>query len=159
MARIGSLKIVEQKKEEQRKKAADPNSPGQKLVTAVNDIRKSVGAGLPLNVYKRFLMAALKEAGVSVEQDVAFPVRHKDLTIKDAFTADIVMGSDAIVILRGDNGGGDYRDEAGTFLRHSGRKDAYMVNFSAKDPRRMIAKASVRKADISFGATDKGKMN
>lgn len=157
MAKLGSLKIVEQKKEEPRKKSVDPNSQGQQLVVAVNNIRKSVGAGLPLAVYKRFLMAELKGAGVSVEQDVPFPVRHKDLIIKDAFTADIVMGSDAIVILRADNGAADYRDEASTFLRHSGRKDAYMVNFSAKDPRKTIAKASVRKADISFGG--KGRVN
>ena len=159
MARIGSLKIVEPKKEEQPKKPVNPDSPGQKLVVAVSNIRQSVGAGLPLAVYKRYLVAELKEAGLSVEQDVAFPVRYKDLIIKDAFTADIVIGSDAIVILRSDNGAGDFRDEAATCLRHSGKKDAYMVNFSAKDRRKMIAKASARSADISFGATDKGKVN
>lgn len=158
MARIGGLKIVEQKKEEQKKRAADPNSPGQKLAAAVANIRKAAGAGLPLAVYKRFLVAELKEAGVSVEQDVPFPVRYKDLVIKDAFTADIVMGN-AIVVLRSDGGDADCRDEAATFLRHSGRQDAYIVNFSAKDPRKMMAKASTRAASISFGPADKAKVN
>lgn len=159
MAKLGGLKIVEPKRAASQKKAAGPNSPGQKLVTAVTNVRKSVGAGLPLAVYKRFLVAELKEAGLSVEQDVPFPVRHKDLTIKDAFTADIVIGNDAIVILRGDNGAGDFRDEAATFLRHSGKKDAYMVNFSAHDPRKMIAKASVRSAEVAVGIKDKSKVN
>ena len=159
MAKLGSLKIVEAKKPEQKKVAVNPDSPGQKLVMAVANIRKSVGAGLPLSVYKRFLVAELKEAGVSVEQDIPFPVRYKDLTIKDAFTADIVMGRDAIVILRGDNGDADYRDEASTYLQHSGKKDAYIVNFGAKDMRKTVVKASRRAAEITLGSNDKSKMN
>lgn len=158
MAKLGGLKMVEPKKPETKKKATDPASPGQKLAAAAVHIRKTAGAGLPVDVYKRFLVADLREAGLTVEQDVAFPVQYKDLTIKDAFTMDIVMG-DAVVVLRSDNGDVDYREEAATYLRHSGKTEAYIVNFGARSSGKMIAKATARKAPVTFGPADKGKVN
>lgn len=162
MTKLGGLKIVE-KKAEQKKEVRLPSpapsgSAGQKLAQAAYIVRKTLGAGLGREVYRQCLAEELRAAGLSVTEDVPFPVKYKNMNIARAFTADIVMG-DAIVVLHCDSGDADCREEAATYLRHSGRADAYMVNFSAKDPRRMIAKASSRAASLSFGSADKGKVN
>ncbi|MBI4030433.1 MAG: GxxExxY protein [Proteobacteria bacterium] len=164
MTRLGALKIVEQKieKKEENKPASPPlsDSAGQKLAQAAYTVRKTLGGGLGKDIYRQCLAEELRRAGLSVVEDISFPVKYGNMNIAGAFTADIVIGGTSLVVIHAEHASdADYlRDQAATFLKISGLSNVYIMNFAAKDMRQAVIKASARSAKIIINP-DKGSVN
>ena len=154
MAKLGSLKMIDP-----RKAAKAPDALGQRIAVAAFDVHRAVGPGFAATVYKQCLVAELRAGGMDVETDVTFPLTYKTVTIENAFTADIVVNGTALIVVRAEPRSDDQKDQLASFLKASGKAEAYLMNFGLKDMRQGIARAAVRPAQISFGAPDADKMN
>lgn len=154
MAKLGNLKMVDP-----RKAAKASDALGQRLAHAAFDVHRAVGPGFSAAVYKQCLAAELRAAGMDVETDVAFPLTYKTITVEGAFAADIVVNGLALIVVRAEPRSDDHKDQLASFLKASGKTEAYLMNFGLKDMRQGIARAVVRPAQISFGAPDADKMN
>jgi len=164
MTKLSGLKIVEKKPEQKKEvKPASPapsGSAGQTLAHAAYTVRNTLGGGLGKDVYRKCLAEELREAGLSVTEDISFPVKYKNLNIASAFTADIIIGGSALVVIHAGQvmDAAILRDQATAFLKISGLSDVYIIDFSAKDMRQAVIKASARSAEITVNP-DKGSVN
>jgi GxxExxY protein len=154
VAKLGNIKMIDP-----RKAAKGSDALGQRIAQAAFDVHRAVGPGFAPGVYKQCLAAGLREAGMAVETDVAIPLAYKTITIDHAFTADIVVNGTAVIVVRAEPKSDDHKDQLASFLKASGKTEAYLMNFGLKDMRQGIARATVRPAQISFGAPDADKMN
>lgn len=165
MTKLGGLKIVEKKAEPKREdkplSPALPGSAGQKLAQAAYIVRKTLGAGLNRDVYRQCLAEELRETGMSVVEEVSFPVKYKNLNIANAFTADIVIEGTTLVAIHAEHFPDTHflRDQATAFLKISGLSDVYIIDFSAKDMRQAVIKASAKSAEITINPAKGSSVN
>jgi iron complex transport system substrate-binding protein len=60
-------------------------------------IHKELGPGLLESVYETVMAAALAESGLLVERQKSIPIQYRNLTIADAFRADLVVNQRLII--------------------------------------------------------------
>jgi GxxExxY protein len=91
-----------------------------------------LGPGLLESVYEQVLAARLRKAGLQVETQKTIPIVVDDLTIPEAFRADLVVGGKLIVELKSvEEMKPVFAKQLLTYLRLSGLKLGLLLNFGA----------------------------
>ena len=95
-------------------------------------LHTELGPGLLESVYEQVLAARLGKAGLQVETQKTIPIVVDDLTIPDAFRADLVVGGKLIVELKSvEDMKPVFAKQLLTYLRLSGLKLGLLLNFGA----------------------------
>ena len=95
-------------------------------------LHTELGPGLLESVYESVLAARLRKAGLQVETQKTIPIVVDDLTIPDAFRADLVVGGKLIVELKSvEEMKPVFAKQLLTYLRLSGLKLGLLLNFGA----------------------------
>ena len=95
-------------------------------------LHTELGPGLLESVYEQVLAARLRKAGLQVETQKTIPIVVDDLTIPDAFRADLVVGGKLIVELKSvEEMKPVFAKQLLTYLRLSGLKLGLLLNFGA----------------------------
>ncbi len=95
-------------------------------------LHTELGPGLLESVYEHVLAARLGKAGLQVETQKTIPIVVDDLTIPDAFRADLVVGGKLIVELKSvEEMKPVFAKQLLTYLRLSGLKLGLLLNFGA----------------------------
>jgi GxxExxY protein len=90
------------------------------------------GRGLLESVYEQVLAARLRKAGLQVETQKSIPIIIDDITIPEAFRADLVVGGKLIVELKSvEEMKQVFAKQLLTYLRLSGLKLGLLLNFGA----------------------------
>jgi len=95
-------------------------------------LHTELGPGLLESVYEQVLASRLRKAGLQVETQKTIPIVVDDLTIPDAFRADLVVGGKLIVELKSvEEMKPVFAKQLLTYLRLSGLKLGLLLNFGA----------------------------
>ena len=95
-------------------------------------LHTELGPGLLESVYEQVLAVRLRKAGLQVETQKTIPIVVDDLTIPDAFRADLVVGWKLIVELKSvEEMKPVFAKQLLTYLRLSGLKLGLLLNFGA----------------------------
>ena len=95
-------------------------------------LHTELGPGLLESVYEQVLAVRLRKAGLQVETQKTIPIVVDDLTIPDAFRADLVVGGKLIVELKSvEEMKPVFAKQLLTYLRLSGLKLGLLLNFGA----------------------------
>ena len=95
-------------------------------------LHTELGPGLLESVYEQVLAARLGKAGLQVETQKTIPIVVDDLTIPDAFRADLVVGGKLIVELKSvEEMKPVFAKQLLTYLRLSGLRLGFLLNFGA----------------------------
>ena len=95
-------------------------------------LHTELGPGLLESVYEQVLAARLGKAGLQVETQKTIPIVVDDLTIPDAFRADLVVGGKLIVELKSvEEMKPVFAKQLLTYLRLSGLELGLLLNFGA----------------------------
>ena len=95
-------------------------------------LHTELGPGLLESVYEQVLAARLRKAGLRVEAQKSISIVVDDLTIPEAFRADLVVGGKLIVELKSvEEMKPVFAKQLLTYLRLSGLKLGLLLNFGA----------------------------
>ena len=95
-------------------------------------LHTELGPGLLESVYEQVLAARLRKAGLQVKTQKTIPIVVDNLTIPDAFRADLVVGGKFIVELKSvEEMKPVFAKQLLTYLRLSGLKLGFLLNFGA----------------------------
>jgi GxxExxY protein len=95
-------------------------------------LHTELGPGLLESVYEQVLAARLREAGLQVETQKSISIVVDDLTIAEAFRADLVVEGKLIVELKSvEEMKPVFAKQLLTYLRLSGLKLGLLLNFGA----------------------------
>jgi len=95
-------------------------------------LHTELGPGLLESVYEQVLAARLRKAGLQVETQKTIPIVVDDLTIPEAFRADLVIEGTLIVELKSvEEMKPVFAKQLLTYLRLSGLKLGLLLNFGA----------------------------
>ena len=95
-------------------------------------LHTELGPGLLESVYEQVLAVRLGKAGLQVETQKTIPIVVDDVTIPDAFRADLVVGGKLIVELKSvEEMKPVFAQQLLTYLRLSGLKLGLLLNFGA----------------------------
>ena len=106
------------------------NEIGTILITTAVDIHKSLGPGMFESVYEAVLAHDLEEMGLTVKREVPIGIEYKDIKFDEAFWADLLINDKVIVELKSvEQISMSHRKQLLTYLRLSGKKLGYLLNF------------------------------
>ena len=95
-------------------------------------LHTDLGPGLLESVYEQVLAARLHKAGLQIETQKSIPIMVDDLTIPDAFRADLLVEGKLIVELKSvEEMKSVFAKQLLTYLRLSGLKLGLLLNFGA----------------------------
>lgn len=101
------------------------------IISAAIEVHKTLGAGLIEKYYRYALAYELKSRGYSVREEVSIPFIYKDLNIKDACRADIIVEDKIILELKAsDKDNTLYSSQLYTYLKLTGMHLGLVLNFS-----------------------------
>jgi len=108
------------------------NELGTVILDAAVALHRELGPGLLESVYEVILAHALQERGLAVERQVAIRIKYRDLEFDEGFRADLVVEGRVIVELKSvERVSAAHKKQLQTYLRLSGCKLGYLLNFSA----------------------------
>ena len=106
------------------------NEIGTILITTAVDIHKSLGPGMFESVYEAVLAHDLEEMGLTVKREVPIGIEYKDIKFDETFRADLLINDKVIVELKSvEQISMSHRKQLLTYLRLSGKKLGYLLNF------------------------------
>jgi GxxExxY protein len=104
---------------------------GREIVDAAIEVHRELGPGLLETVYEACLMKELEERELSVKNQVILPVEYKGEVLDKYFTIDILVEDLVIIELKSVAEMQEiYKDQLLTYLRLSGKKLGYLINFN-----------------------------
>ncbi|MFU8820485.1 MAG: GxxExxY protein [Gammaproteobacteria bacterium] len=108
------------------------NEAGTIIVDAAVAIHRRTGPGLLESVYEAILVAELRKRGLHVERQASVPISYDGQLFKEGFRADLLVERKVIVELKSvDRVMPAHRKQVQTYLRLSGCKLGYLLNFGA----------------------------
>jgi GxxExxY protein len=108
------------------------NEIGTVIVNSAVDIHRQLGPGLLESVYEVVLAYELNAKGLPVKRQVPIRIVYKSLTFEDAFRADLLVADKVIVELKSlEQLNNAHRKQLQTYLRLSGLKLGYLLNFGS----------------------------
>ena len=97
--------------------------------TAVN-LHKNLGSGLLESVYEVILMKLLSKRGLSVQRQVAIPVKYEGEHFEEGFRADLFVNGKVIIELKSVEKITDtHKKQLLTYLKLSNTKLGFILNF------------------------------
>ena len=108
------------------------NEIGTILIDTAIDVHRQLGLGLLETVYEVVLAYELKNRGLSVDRQVPISIVYKDIAFEEAFRADLILADKVIVELKSvEQMNRAHRKQIQTYLRLTGLKLGYLLNFGA----------------------------
>jgi len=120
----------------------DQNEIGRIVVDASIAVHRALGPGLLESVYEAVLMHELGRRGVRAERQVPIVIEYDGLRFDEAFRADIVVEGNVILEIKSvASVTAAHRKQIQTYLRLSGAKLGFLLNFGAALMRDGITRA------------------
>jgi len=108
------------------------NEIGTHVVEAAIEVHRELGPGLLESVYEAALLIELEARDLAVESQVPVPIRYKGTPFELGFRADLIVGNKVIVELKSvEQLSAAHRKQIQTYLRLTGLKLGYLLNFGA----------------------------
>ena len=108
------------------------NDIGTALIETAIDVHRHLGPGLLETVYEVVLAHELNSRGLPVERQVPIPIVYKGLAFDEAFRADLLVADKVLVELKSvEQLTKAHRKQIQTYLRLTGLKLGYILNFGA----------------------------
>jgi GxxExxY protein len=108
------------------------NEIGTIIVDAAIQVHRELGPGLFETVYEVILTDELRSRDLHVDRQVPVPITRRGIHFDEAFRADLVVEHKVIVELKCiDAIGNAQKKQLLTYLRLTGMKLGYLLNFSA----------------------------
>ena len=108
------------------------NEIGTSVVDAAIAVHRELGPGLLETVYEVSLEHELKKRGLVVKRQVSIPIRYQELSFDEGFRADLIVEDKVMLELKSvEEASGVHKKQIQTYLRLSGRKLGYLLNFGA----------------------------
>ena len=109
----------------------DEEMVGREIVDAAVQVHRELGPGLLESVYEVVLKHELGSRGLSVERQVAIPLRYRGLSFIEAFRVDLVVGQLVLVELKSVQSVSElHKKQLLTYLRLTNKKLGYLLNFN-----------------------------
>lgn len=106
------------------------NEIGTICIDAAICVHRELGPGLLESVYEVALAYELSERGLAVQRQVPVPIRYKGLEFEEGFRADLIVADKVILELKSvQQLTNVFRKQLQTYLKLSGRKLGYLLNF------------------------------
>ena len=106
---------------------------GREVLDAAFKVHKVLGGGLLESAYEQAMMYELVSRGLSVETQVLVPVWYEGQKLENAFRADLIVGGQVLLELKSVREViPAHKKQVLTYLRLSGMKLAYLINFGDK---------------------------
>lgn len=107
---------------------------GYDIIGAAFDVIKNSGRFLREKYYEAALSIELTERGHQVKRQVTIPAFYRGVEIEDSYLADIVVDDKVIIEIKAIATMKEHEcRQLLTYLRLSGFKLGYLINFGAKD--------------------------
>lgn len=108
------------------------NEIGTVVIQAAIEVHRTLGPGLLESVYEVVLAHELIQRGLRVERQVPISISYKGVTFDEAFRADLVVEGKVIIELKSvEQMNKAHRKQIQTYLRLTGLKLGYLLNFGA----------------------------
>lgn len=104
---------------------------GREIVGAALAVHRPLGPGLLESVYETCLAEELKRRGLASERQVSVPVVYGDVRMETGFRLDLLVEGSVVVEIKSiDALASIHRAQVLTYLRFSGRRLGYLINFN-----------------------------
>ena len=108
------------------------NEIGTRVVRAAIAVHRELGPGLLESVYEIALTHELTQAGLSVARQVPISIKYQRISFDEGFRADLVVEGKVLLELKSVVAVSDvHKKQIQTYLRLSGMKLGYLLNFDA----------------------------
>lgn len=112
----------------------DYNKIGYDIIGAAYNVRNNTGRGLLEKYYEGALCYELQELGYDVKRQVSIPALYQGKEVGEAYRADIIVENKVIIEIKAISIMlGFERSQLFTYLKLSGLKLGYLINFGAED--------------------------
>ena len=106
---------------------------GKEVLDAAFKVHKVLGGGLLESAYEQAMTYELVSRGLRVETQVLVPVWYEGQKLENAFRADLIVGGQVLLELKSVREViPAHKKQVLTYLRLSGMKLAYLINFGDK---------------------------
>ena len=118
------------------------NQIGRIVVDAAIAVHRELGPGLLESVYEVVLAHELESRGLRAPRQIPIPISYKGITFDEGFKADIIVEERVILELKSvENLSPAHRKQIQTYLRLSGLKLGFLLNFGAALMKQGIVRA------------------
>ncbi len=108
------------------------NEIGTIIVGTAIEIHRDLGPGLLESVYEVVLAHELSRRGLEVKRQIPISIVYKGFEFEEAFRADLLVAGKVIVELKSvEQVNKSHRKQIQTYLRLTGLKLGYVLNFGA----------------------------
>ena len=122
--------------------AAFLNNQTSMIIAAAIEIHRALGPGLLEKAYLLCLLHELKKAGLSVKNQVPLPLIYKEVSIKTAYWADLIVSDSVIVEVKAiETVAPIHTRQLSTYLRLGDCRVGLLLNFGAETMRQGIHRA------------------
>jgi len=106
------------------------NEIGTIVVECAIAVHRETGPGLLESVYETILARELELRGLDVKRQVPIPIRYKNMSFDEGFSADIIVNDSIILELKSvEKVTAAHKKQIQTYLRLTGCKLGYLLNF------------------------------
>jgi GxxExxY protein len=106
------------------------NEIGEIVVDCAVKLHMRLGPGLLESVYETVLCYELQKRGLSVQRQVPIPITYDNMLFTEGFLADLIVDGKVILELKSvEHVTKAHKKQLLTYLRLSGRKVGYLLNF------------------------------
>jgi GxxExxY protein len=106
------------------------NEIGEIVVDCAVKLHMRLGPGLLESVYETVLCYELQKRGLSVQRQVPIPITYDNMLFTEGFRADLIVDGKVILELKSvEQVTKAHKKQLLTYLRLSGRKVGYLLNF------------------------------
>ncbi|MFN3167981.1 MAG: GxxExxY protein [Phycisphaeraceae bacterium] len=103
------------------------------IVDAAIQIHRDLGPGLLESVYEAVLAFELQQRGLSLQRQVAIPIKYRSLEIADAFRADWIVNRQVIIELKSvEQVAPVHKKQRLTYLRLTNMQVGLLLNFGCE---------------------------
>lgn len=108
------------------------NEIGTAIVTAAIRVHRELGPGLLETVYEIALEHELKLSSLAVKRQVPIPISYHGISFDEGFRADLIVEDKIVLELKSIEAVlGVHKKQLQTYLRLTGMKLGYLLNFGA----------------------------
>ncbi len=106
---------------------------GYDIIGAAMEVHRALGPGLLENAYRLALKYELEHRGFEVKTEVPIDITYRDIKIENAYRIDLLINDSVILELKAVSEMNPiYYMQLITYLRLSGKKIGYLINFNCK---------------------------
>ncbi len=108
------------------------NEIGKEVVDAAIAVHRGLGPGLMETVYEVVLANELALRGLDAVRQVSIPIKYKGVRFDEGFRADLIVNDLVVLELKSvEKMTAAHRKQIQTYLRLSGKKLGFLLNFGA----------------------------